>query len=123
VQETTEASSTAAKSDTTGTAAIPIPAPRHVETREVQGELSSSGGQETSLPPGLTIDLSSSLSHAPVSLSPEAISVHFTSHSSSHSLAGLTLPPSAHKALAMAHLERTLTLVRSAVAEATCHQP
>jgi hypothetical protein len=116
-------SSTAAKSNTTGIAAVPIPASGHVETGEIQGELSSSGGQETSLPPGLTIDLSSSLSHAPVSLSPEAISMHFTSHSSSHPLAGLTLPPSAHKALAMAHLERTLTLVRSAVAEATCHQP
>jgi hypothetical protein len=44
--------------------------------------------------------------------------VHSSSHSS-HPSAGLTLPPSAREALAMVHLERTLALVRSAVAEAT----
>jgi hypothetical protein len=70
------------------------------------------------LPPGLTIVLSSPTLHAPVSLSPEAISVHSLSQSS-HPLAELTLPPPAHEALAMVHLERTLVLVRSAVAEAT----
>jgi hypothetical protein len=118
-QETTEVSSTAAKSNTTGTATIPIPAPRHVETGEAQGELSSSGGQETSLPPGLTIVLSLPSSHAPVSLSPKAISMHSTSQSSSHPSVGLTSPSPAHEALAMAHLERTLMLVRSVVAEAT----
>jgi hypothetical protein len=64
-QEATEVSSTASESDTTGTATIPIPASRHVETGEAQGELSSLGGQETSLPPGLTIVLSSPSSHAP----------------------------------------------------------
>jgi hypothetical protein len=119
VKETTEVSSTATESDTIGTAAIPIPVPRHVETREAQGELSSLGGQETSLPPGLTIALSSSSPHTPVSLSPEAISMHSTSNSSSHPLVGLTPPPPARRALAMAHLESTLALVRSAVTEAT----
>jgi hypothetical protein len=117
-QETTKVSSTAAEPDTTGTTAIPIPAPGHVETREMQGKLSSSGGQETLLPPGLTIVFSSPTLHTPASLSPEAISMH-SSTQSSHPLAGLTPPPPAQEALAMAHLERTLVLVRSAVAEAT----
>jgi hypothetical protein len=45
--------------------------------------------------------------------------MHSTSQFSSHPLVGLPPPPLAHEALAMAHLERTLMLVRSVVAEAT----
>jgi hypothetical protein len=69
------------------------------------------------LPQGLTIVLSSPTLHVPVSLSPEAISVHSSSQSS-HPLVGLTPPLPAREALAM-YLERTLALVRSAVTEAT----
>jgi len=82
----------------------------------MQGELSSSRGQETELPPGLTIVLSSPTLHTPIDISPDPISIH---SSSSHPSAGLTPPLQACKALAMAHLEQTLALVRSAMAEAT----
>ena len=51
-QETVAASIPATESSTTRPAAIPIPVPRHVEAREAQGELSSSRGQETMIPPG-----------------------------------------------------------------------
>jgi hypothetical protein len=118
MQETTEASEPAAKPSVTGTTTIPIPVPRHVEAREVQGKLPSSGGQETMLLPGLTIVLSSPTMHTPINISHDPISVHSSSQSS-HPLAGLTLPQSAHEALAMAHLERMLALVQSAVMEAT----
>jgi hypothetical protein len=84
----------------------------------VQGKLSSSRSQEMMLLPGLTIVLSLPTMHTPINISPDPISVHSSSHSS-HPSVGLTPPSSAHKALAMAHLERTLALVRSAVVKAT----
>ena len=59
MQETPEASISAAEPSVTGTATIPIPAPGHVKAREAQVELPSSGSQETMLPPGLTIVLMS----------------------------------------------------------------
>jgi hypothetical protein len=89
-----------------------------VEAGEVQGKLTSSGGQETMLLPGLTIVLSLPTMHMPINISPDPISVHLSSQSS-HPLASLTPPQPAHEALAMAHLEQTLTLVRSAVMEVT----
>jgi hypothetical protein len=112
-QETAEASSTATEPDTTDTTTSPIPDSGQVEAGEVEGEPSSSGGQEVMLPPGLTIVLSLPMLHTPVSLSPEAISVHSTSQSShsSHPSAGLTPPPPAHEALAMVHLERCYNLL------------
>jgi hypothetical protein len=91
---------------------------RGVEAREEESELPSSGSQEAALLPRLTFVLSSPTSHTLVSLSLEAISVH-SSIQSSHPLAGLTLPPPTWEALAIAHLERTLVLVRSAVTKAT----
>jgi hypothetical protein len=66
--------------------------------------------------PGLTIVLSSPTMHTPIDISPDPISVYSSSHSS-HPSAGLTPPSSAHEALAMVHLERTLVLVRHAIAE------
>ena len=107
------------KSSTLETATIAVPLPGHMKTREVQGKLPSSGGQETALPPGLTIVLSFlSMQHAPIDISPNSITIHSSSHSS-HPSARLTSPLPACEALAMAHLERTLALVRSAMAEAT----
>jgi hypothetical protein len=117
-QEAAMASIPTTKSNTTGTSAIPMPTSRHVKVRETQGKLPSSEGQETTLPSGLTIVLSSPMSHTPINISPDSISMHSSSHSS-HPSAGLTPPPSAYEALAIAHLERTLVLVRSAIMEAT----
>jgi hypothetical protein len=117
MQEAVAASIPATGSSTVRASAILIPVPKHVEAGEMQGKLSSSQSQETMHPPGLTIVLSSPTIHMPIDISPDPISVHLSSHSS-HPLAGLTPPSSAHEALAMAHLERTLVLVRSAVVEA-----
>jgi hypothetical protein len=117
-QETIAASVPTAESNTTGADTILIPISRHVEAREMQDKLSSSRSQETTLPPGLTIVLSSPTSHTPINISPDTISVHSFSHFS-HPSARLTPPQSACEALAMTHLERTLALVRSAVTEAT----
>jgi hypothetical protein len=117
-QEAAEVSITAAESGATSTTTTQVQDVGGVEAREEESELPSSGSQEPALLPELTIVLSLPTSHAPVSLSPEAISVH-SSTQSSHPLVGLTLPPPTRKALAMAHLERTLALVRSAVTKAT----
>jgi hypothetical protein len=118
MQEAVMASLPTTKPSTTGTATIPISVSRHVMAEEMQGEQPSSGSQETMLPLGLTIVLSSPMLHTPINNSPNAISMHSLSHFS-HPSARLTSPQSAYKALAMAHLERTLALVRSAVAKAT----
>jgi hypothetical protein len=118
VQEAAEESITAAKSGAASTFTTQVPDAGQVEAREEEGKLPSSRSQEAVFPPGLTKVLSLPTSHMPVSLSLEAISIH-SSTQSSHPLVGLTLPPPAWEALAMAHLERTLALVRSAVTEAT----
>jgi hypothetical protein len=117
-QEAAEESITATESGVASTTTTQVSDARGMEVREEESELPSLGSQEAVLPPGLTIVLSLPTSHASISLSLEAISVH-SSTQSSHPSAGLTLPSPAREALAMAHLERTLTLVRSAVAEAT----
>jgi hypothetical protein len=117
-QEADEESITATESGAASTTTTQVPDAGRVEAREEEGELPSSGSQEAMLPPGLTIVYSSPMSHVLVSLSLEAISIH-SSTQSSHPSAGLTLPPPAQEALAMAHLERTLGLVRSAITKAT----
>jgi hypothetical protein len=58
------------------------------------------------------------MEHAPINISLNSITIHSLSHSS-HPSARLTSLPLAHEALAMAHLERTLALVRSAMTEVT----
>jgi hypothetical protein len=103
MQEATVAGITTIKSGAPGTTTITIPVLRHVETREVQGELPSSGGQETMLPPGLTIVFSLPTACVPIDISPDSTAAH-SSHSS-HPSTGLTLSHSAYEALAMAHLE------------------
>jgi hypothetical protein len=119
MQMTTLVSSSTVKSSTLETAAITISPFRHMKIREAQDKLPSSGGQETVLPPGLTIVLSlPSMQHTPNDISPNSITIHLLSHSSYPSTR-LTSPPPAHEALAMAHLERILALVRSVVTEAT----
>jgi hypothetical protein len=117
-QESAAESSTAAKSGAASTTTTQVQDAGGMEAREEESELPSSGGQDPALPPGLTIVFSLPTSHAPVDLSPEAISIH-SSTQSLHPSAGLMPPPPTCKALAMAHLERTLVLVRSAVAKAT----
>jgi hypothetical protein len=108
-QKAAEESITAAKSSATSIIITQVQDAGGVEAEEEESKLSSSGSQEPALLPGLTIILSSPTSHAPASLSPEAISIHsFTQ--SLHPLAGLTLLPPACKALAMMHLKRTLVL-------------
>jgi hypothetical protein len=106
-----------AKPSTARAATIHIPVPRHVEAGEAQGELSGSRSQETMLPLGLTIVFCSPMMYPSIDISPDPISVHLSSHSS-HPSAGLTPLSSICEALAMVHLERTLALVMSAVAEA-----
>jgi hypothetical protein len=117
-QKAAKESITATESSAASTTTTQISDNRRVEAEEEESKLPSSGSQEAMLLPGLTIVLSSPTSYTPVSLSLEAISVHLSTQSS-HPLAGLTPPPPTREALAMTHLERTLALVRSAVAEAT----
>jgi len=100
---------------TAGTSTLTVPPfTRRVEARETQGELPSTGSQETTLPPGLTI-VPSSLppQRSPIDISPDSSS-HQRSSSSSYPSAGLT--PAAGEPGGIEFLERTLEMLQAEVA-------
>src|SRR5882672_5881207 len=100
---------------TAGASTLTVPSfTRCVEAREMQGELPSTGSQETTLPPGLTIIPSSPPpQRSPIDISPD-LSSHQCSSSSSHPSAGLT--PAAEAPGGIEFLECTLEMLQEEVA-------
>src|SRR5882672_4214593 len=100
---------------TAGASTLTVPSfTRCVEAREMQGELPSTGSQETTLPPGLTIIPSSPPpQRSSIDISPDSSS-HQRTSSSSHPSAGVT--PAAEAAGGMAFLEQTLEMLQAEVA-------
>src|SRR6267142_2407885 len=77
--------------ETTRASTLTVPSfTRRVEARETQGELSGTGSQETTLPPGLMIIPSlPPPNRSPINISPDSSS-HQRSSSSSHPSGGRT---------------------------------
>jgi len=100
--------------DATRAATLTVPSPtQHVETREMQGELPSAGGEETTLPPGLMIIPSSPPpQRAPIDISPD-LSLHQHLSPSLHPSAGLT--PAAEILGSIEFLEHTLKMLQEEV--------
>src|SRR6267142_917647 len=101
--------------ETAGASTLTVPSfTQHVETRETQGELPSTGSEEAMLPPGLMIIPSSPPPHvSPIDISPDSSS-HQCSSSSSHPSARLT--PAAETPGGIEFLERTLEMLQAEVA-------
>src|SRR6266850_6054109 len=101
--------------ETAGASTLTIPPfTQHMEAQEMQGELPSTGSQETTLPLGLTIIPSSPPpQRSPIDISPDSSS-HQCSLSSPHPSAKLT--PAAEASGGLAFLEQTLKMLQAEVA-------